>query len=120
MKNVQGKCLFCGQYRAIEVPDTFTEEDIDEEVTKKCDCPEAKADTDKKEKIATSEAKVKEIFEGLPALETMQNMLLSALKPLTMYDIDGITIKKAGYTGKLKPGKDGLKVTLEHKTVKES
>ena len=119
MKNVQGKCVFCGQYRAIEVPDTFNQDDIDEEVTKKCECPEAKIDTEKKEKIATSEAKVKEIFEGSPGLKIMKEMLLSAIEPMAKYEIDGITIKKGGFTAKLKPGKDGLKVTLEQKVIKE-
>lgn len=120
MKNVQGKCLFCGQYRAIEVPNSWSEADIDAEVTKKCECPEAKADTEKKEKVATGEAKVKEMFKDIACLKTMQKMLLDAIKPLAEYEIDSITIKRGGYTGKVKPGKDSLKVTLEHKTVETS
>lgn len=43
MKDVTGKCRFCGQERMARVPDVFTEEQIDEVCTRECHCTEAKA-----------------------------------------------------------------------------
>ena len=38
MQTKNGMCRFCGQNRIVEVPNNFTQEEIDEEVTLVCPC----------------------------------------------------------------------------------
>ena len=45
MRTATGVCKFCGQTAALEVPEKFTQEMIDEEAVRHCDCPEAQAFT---------------------------------------------------------------------------
>lgn len=117
MKDVQGKCRFCGQYRAIQVPDSFNDIDIEEEVTKQCDCVEAVAYTKKKENTANGEAAVKRLFENMPELDYIKQQLLNQVKHLCEYEIDSVSFKRGSYTCKMKRSKDGVKVEIEHKTV---
>ena len=49
METKKGACRFCGQNKMIEVPNGYTQEEIDEEVTCECKCDEAKAYQEKKE-----------------------------------------------------------------------
>lgn len=49
MTSKKGACRFCGQMKLIDVPDTATQEEIDEEVTLECKCREARAYQEKKE-----------------------------------------------------------------------
>lgn len=117
MKDVQGKCRFCGQYRAIRVPDSFNDIDIEEEVTKKCDCVDAVSYTKKQEHIANGEGAVKELFEEYEELVNIRDALLAQVKPLCENNIDGVSFKKGIYTCKMKRSKDGVKVDIESKTV---
>lgn len=50
METKKGACRFCGQNKMIEVPNGYTQEEIDEEVTCECKCDEAKAYQEKKER----------------------------------------------------------------------
>ena len=117
MKSVQGKCRFFGQYMHLEVPKSFNEIDIEEEATKKCGCAEAEAYTRSKERTANGEAAVKALFTNTEGLEKMKNKMLGTVKELVEHDLDSITLKKGGYTCKMKPSKDGVKIYLEQKTV---
>lgn len=38
MKQATGVCKYCGQVMTIEVPDSYSQEDVDIEVRKRCDC----------------------------------------------------------------------------------
>lgn len=49
METRKGTCRFCGRIRLIEVPNGYTREEIDEDVTNECRCDEAKAYREKKE-----------------------------------------------------------------------
>ena len=117
LKNVQGKCRYCGQYAAIEVPESFNEIDIEEEATKRCGCAEAKEYTRSKERTANGEAAVKTLFTNTEGLDVMKKKMLDTVKELVEHDLDSITLKKGGYTCKMKPSKDGVKISLEQKTV---
>ena len=64
MKTATGTCKYCGQITTLEVPERFTQEMIDEEAVKKCDCPEAKAFTKQQETIAAAEGMIKDFFDG--------------------------------------------------------
>ena len=117
MKTKTGTCKFCGQIATLEVPEKFTQEMIDEEAVKRCDCPEAQAYTKQQEEIANAEGMIKTFFEKREGMETVKDLLLSAVKPLAENSIGAISISKDGYTGSLKPTKDGIKVSLKYTTV---
>ena len=117
LKSVQGVCKFCGQFVALEVPESFTDIDIAEEAVKKCDCPEARAYTKQQEDIATAEGMIKEFFKDREGMDTIKDILLSAVKPLAKSEIGALSVSKDGYTGSMKPTKDGIKVTLKYTTV---
>lgn len=113
---VQGKCRFCGQYMALEVPGSFSETDIEEEATRHCDCPEAKAYSGLWENIANTEGMIKDFFEGRDDLTIMKDMLLTAVQPLAEHNITKITISKGSYTGIMKPSKEDIKLSLKNST----
>lgn len=117
MKTATGVCKFCGQNAVLEVPEEFTQEMIDEEAVKKCDCPEAQAFTKQQEEIATAEGMIREFFEDREGMQAVKDILLSAVEPLARSEIGSISISKNGYTGSMKPTKDGIKVSLKYTTV---
>lgn len=117
MKTATGTCKYCGQITTLEVPERFTQEEIDEEAVKKCDCPEAKAFTKQQETIAAAEGMIKDFFDGKEGMSAIMELLLSAVEPLAKHEIGQISISRGGYTGTMKPGKEGIKVQLKYTTV---
>lgn len=117
MKTATGVCKYCGQVIALQVPEEFTQDIIDEEATKHCECPEAKAITRQQETIASAEGTIRDFFEDKEGMEPIRMLLLSAVEPLAKNEIDSISISRNGYTGSMKPGKNGIKVSLKHTTV---
>lgn len=117
MKTATGVCRYCGQSAALEVPESFTQDIIDEEAVKRCDCPEAKAYTKQQETIASAEGMIKDFFSDREGMQAVKDLLLSAVKPLAENAIGSISISKDGYTGSMKPTKDGVKVSLKYTTV---
>ena len=116
LRQVQGVCRFCGQFVALEVPQSFTQEDIDEEAIKRCKCPEAEKYTRTQENIANTEGMIKNFFEHRTGLEVLKDMLLGAVKPLAEGQITKITIGRGEYTGTMKPSKEGIKLSLKYST----
>ena len=82
MKDVQGKCRFCGQYQMLSVPDSFNDVDIEDEATKKCDCAEAQADTKIKENIANTEGAIKDFFKDFFCYRTVDSSGISKVNKL--------------------------------------
>ena len=117
MKTATGVCMFCGQNAVLEVPEEFTQEMIDEEAVKKCDCPEAKAITRLQETIANAEGAIRDFFEGREGMDVIKTLLLNAVEPLAKSEIGSISISRGGYTGTMKPSKEGIKVSLKFTTV---
>lgn len=116
MKTATGACKYCGQIMTLEVPDSFTQEDIDQEVEKKCSCPEAKTFWKIEENIACTESTIRDFFEDKDGMDAIRNLLLGATRPLAEGKIGKITITKGGYTGSMKPTKDGIKISLKYTT----
>ena len=117
MKTATGACKYCGQIMTIEVPDKFKQADINEEIIKKCDCPEAKAITKQQEMIASAEGMIKDFFKDREGMDVIKLLLLSAVEPIAKGEIGAISISKGSYTGTMKPGKDTIKVSLKCTTV---
>ena len=116
MKTATGVCKYCGQIMTLEVPESFTQDDIDQEVEKKCSCPEAKAFWKIEGNIACTESTIREFFKDKEGMDAIQNLLLNATRPLAEGKIGKITITKGGYTGSMKPTKDGIKISLKYTT----
>lgn len=117
MKTATGTCKYCGQIATLELPEKFTQEEIDEEVTRKCDCPEAQAATKQQEMIASAEGTIKEFFKDREGMDAIKDLLLQAVEPMARKEIGSISISKGGYTGNMKPGKDTIKIQLKYTTV---
>ena len=116
MKTAAGCCKFCGQIMTLQVPESFTAAMIDEEATKKCSCPEASAETKMNESIANAEGAIREFFKEREVLEVLQDLLMSAVVPLAKGQISKVSIAKGGYVGTMKPGKEGIKISLKYTT----
>ncbi len=117
MKQATGTCKYCGQMFALEVPDDFTQEDINTEARKKCTCPEAQALTKREENIAYSEGAIREFFKDRPDLEIIADIMLRAVTPMAECKIDKLSVSFNGYSGTMKPGKDNsIKVSLKYTT----
>ena len=112
MTNTTGTCKYCGQLKAIEIPDDYTPEMIDEEVTKNCDCPGAKAAAKVEENITYAEASLEQLFEDKEKLEEMRDQLKACIRPVATCKIDRVSISKDSYTGLIKRTTKGIKVTI--------
>ena len=113
MKEVTGNCRFCGQAQILKVPDTFTEADIEEEVTRKCDCEKATHYIKVEERIAGAEEAIRTIFKELPEMEDVKKHLLSATRLVAENKFNKITISKGKYTASMKPGKKAIKISVK-------
>lgn len=60
----QGQCKYCGQIAMIDCPEGFTQEEVDEEVTKICKCPEAQAMSIKEYNRTSAAAFIKDAFKS--------------------------------------------------------
>lgn len=117
MKTTTGACKYCGQIMTLKVPESFTQEDIDQEVEKKCSCPEAKAFWKIEENIACTESTIRDFFEDKDGMDAIRNLLLGATRPLAEGKIGKLIITKGKYTASMKLTKDKIKVSLKYTTV---
>lgn len=114
MKETVGACIFCGQTSILKVPESYNQEDVNNEVTKRCDCIDAKVYTKREERIAGAERAIKDLFKDLPTLEDIKEYLISAARPVAENKFSKITISKGKYTASMKPGKEALKISLKY------
>ncbi len=59
-----GACVFCGQMRSIEVDEQITDNAVDMEVTKWCNCHNASEQRHKVEKMNVAQTNVDKLFES--------------------------------------------------------
>lgn len=112
MKDAIGTCKFCKQTMTIKVPDHYSQEFIDEEVTKKCTCPEAQETAKRESAINLAEQEIKQFFENRGDLEEIKQMLLKTVRPIAEHKLDSLTIKKSEYKISIKNGKKGVKANI--------
>lgn len=110
-----GTCVHCKQIRAVEVPESWTQEDTDEYVVELCDCKTAKMYTERKRRNEKIDQTIDSIFRegrGTPLPDEARELLKKAAKLITVHELEGCTLKLAGVTGTVNEGKDGvIKVT---------
>ena len=63
MKDAIGTCMYCKQTMTIKVPDSYKQVDIDNEVSKKCSCPEATEIAKRESAINLAEQEIKTFFK---------------------------------------------------------
>ena len=112
MKQATGSCRYCGQTMTIEVPDSYKEVDVCEEVTKRCTCPEAKVITARESAINLAESEIREFFKKRDDLQSIKDMLLKTVRPIAEHKLDSIMIKKSEYKIQIKNGKKGVKANI--------
>ncbi len=114
MTTKEGTCKYCGQIKLMNIPETFNQEDIDDEATRACDCAEARAYTKREENIAGAESGIRDLFKDLEELNDVKKLMLDAVRPVAESKISKISISKGRYTAGMKPGKDAIKVSLKY------
>lgn len=100
---VQGACLFCGQtFMMNDKIGGMTEEELNEEATKRCNCVEAKSYIRKKERRKKIETFVNEVYST--GLQEKIKMIIQAVEE---YEIDKATLKTSdGWTTTIYMDKD--------------
>lgn len=119
MKTEIGFCRFCQDQKIVEVPDDATEEMINEEATRTCNCYEARDAREKKYQKGACIANIEEMIkEKHPEIA---DLLESSIDPIQEGKISKITVNTPyNQTIRLSRCKDGIKVELEKKTKEES
>lgn len=117
-----GVCRFCGQNKLVEVPDSFTQDEIDEEASTECWCMDAKAYKERKEyqamveqaKTSAKGTTLQLFHEDHPDIEEVLNY---AMNPLVDKKFKKITIATGGKTtAKMSFSNGSIKVEREDKT----
>ena len=114
-----GRCQYCDQTMTIQVPVSFTDDQIDEEVTKKCTCPEAHAIAERESAINLAEGQIEEFFRDKEYLNDVKDMLLKSVRPIAEKKLQSITIKKEEYKISIKNGTKGVKANITQ-TISEA
>jgi len=112
MKNATGTCRYCKQTMTIEAPDSYKQVDIDNEVSKKCSCPEATEIAKRESAINLAEQEIKTFFKERNDLSEVKDMLLKSVRPIAERKLQSITIKKNEYKITIKNGKNGVKANI--------
>lgn len=109
-----GTCKFCHQSMVIKVPESFTDEMVNEEVTKKCVCEAAVEESSINQIIAHTEMQIKDIFKGKDELEVMRDLALSVVENMARYRIHKLNIGFAEYTLNMKRKDKAIALTLKY------
>ena len=112
MKQVTGSCKFCGQTIVMNVPESYTEEDIIAEATKKCLCEEAQAENHISDMIACTESQIKELFKD-KGMEQFKNFLLELVEPMARQKLQKLTIGAGRQTISMKRKKGSIEVSIK-------
>lgn len=112
MKDAIGTCRYCNQTMTIKVPDSYKQVEIDNEVSKKCTCPEATEIAKRESAINLAEQEIKTFFKERNDLSEVKDMLLKSVRPIAERKLQSITIKKNEYKISIKNGKNGVKANI--------
>ena len=97
----------------LEVPDSFDENQINEEATKKCTCEEAVAAARKEEIKAEAMLNIKELLNEHEDLETLRKEALDLVEPIGEWKIHSATLKYSKYTLKITRKPDTISISLK-------
>lgn len=111
----QGLCKYCKQYIALEVPENFTEDEVNEEASRKCNCEGARAAMQIEEIQAVAEANLKEMFKDNPCLKPMEEQAISIVEPMSKYQIHKASLNFGQYTLTMKRKEQKIGLLLVYK-----
>ena len=115
VRDTTGTCVHCKQIRVVEVPESWTQEDIDEYVAEICDCTTAKMYANRKRRNEKIDQTVESVFRegrGTPLPDEARELLKKAARLITAHELEACALKLNGVTGTVNEGKDGvIKVT---------
>lgn len=112
MKNAIGYCKYCGQSKMIEVPDSYEQNLIDEDVTDKCNCPEAQAEAQIKQIINHAEFQLKEMLKEVN--QDIVKLSLHMVEPIARNVISKYSIAFGSYTLSMKRKPDKISLSLKY------
>lgn len=110
MKQVSGTCKFCKQVRVIQVPESYNEKDIDDEVTKHCTCESAMAEQTIQSIIACTESTIRQFFKD-KGLELFEKTLLSLVEPMARRKVMKISMNAQNFTVSMKRKTETIEVS---------
>ena len=119
MQLKEGFCSYCKDGRMVEVPDDATQKEVNEEVTKKCNCPMAARLRNLREQKEACMENIEEMLEeNYPEIakifkENIANIQENRIKKITVNT-------HSNQTARMSKTKDGIKVELEKKQKNES
>lgn len=111
MKSEIGYCKFCGQSRVMEVPDDYTQELIDADATKKCNCEEAQYENAINDMINHTEYQLGEV---LKEHEKIREMSLRMVEPLARNTISKYGVSFGSYALKLTRKSGKISISLKY------
>lgn len=119
MKLATGECKYCKQMKSIQVPDSWNDDDVNAEVTRKCDCEEAVA-AEEVQRIATyAQSDINRFFED-KGLEAFKEVLLAAVEHVARKNVMKVSLSSNGYTATMKRTNSGIAVSLKHTTEEKT
>lgn len=112
MQTLTGVCKYCGQTKVINVPDELdmSIDDIDQQATKECNCPEATHERRKKETYDRAEAVIDSMFPSDDSMN-IRYLLKKSAEMIVDGTIAGTKIDDGSRTISIKmTGKGTIKV----------
>lgn len=119
MKLVTGECKYCKQMKSLNVPDGWNEEDINAEVTRKCDCEEAVAAEEVQRIVTYAEADINRFFED-KGIDAFKDILKASVEQVARKNVMKVLLSSDGYTATMKRTKSGISVSLKHTTEEKT
>ena len=119
MKLATGECKYCKQMKSINVPDSWETDDVNAEVTRKCNCEEALAAEEVQRIITYAEADINRFFED-KGLDAFKEILKAAVEQVARKNVMKVSLNSNGYTATMKRTNSGISLTLKHTTEEKT
>ena len=106
-----GTCQFCKQIKMVDIPKSWTQEDIDAYIVETCDCKEAVNYTKLKKREEHLDRSIETTFResgGTFLPDEARDLLKEAARLIMTGDLEQIQAKFEGVTGTICEGKDGV------------
>lgn len=120
-----GYCRFCGQAGMVHTLTGWSQEDVDEAVTCKCECDAAKKYAESKERVQKAKSRITELFGSTaerPIDQDVVTVMLNVVDAIEAKHMKGITIDVGqGVKAKVsKMAKESIKLDADIKAMARS
>lgn len=107
-----GECKYCKQLMAIKVPERYSQDLVDEEVSKFCKCPEAVEEQKIISMIACTESQLRKFFED-KGMELFEDVLLAVVEPMARNAMEKISMKAGKYTIAMRRKSSSIEISIK-------